>query len=312
MPYVQDILPVTDDKVRPLWSVLIPTYNCAEYLKETLASVLLQDPGSIDMEIIVIDDCSTKDDPESVVNDLGKGRVQFIRQEKNVGKVLNYETGLQVSRGILIHQLHGDDRVRPGFYKEMERIFNQDKTIGAAFCRTIYIDDQNRWTGITGMIQDIEGIVPNMLEKLYVQQLIQTPSMVVKREVYEQIGAFDRRLNSLEDWEMWIRIANSYPIAVTNKVLAEYRSHSNNATNITLKDGSVLDTHGLVFNVIDAYISQQIKSKFGELRNQYQADFLLMSFKSFKSILTTKTKWELIFRIIKLHPSLNTFVRLVR
>ena len=43
------------------------------------------------MEIIVVDDHSTKDDPEAVVNEYGQGRVQFIRQEKNVGKVKNYE-----------------------------------------------------------------------------------------------------------------------------------------------------------------------------------------------------------------------------
>ena len=110
---------------RPLWTVIIPTYNCANYLKETLASVLEQDPGEASMEIIVVDDHSTKDDPEAVVKEFGKGRVKFIRQEKNVGKVKNYETGLTISKGIYIHQLHGDDKVLPGFYKEMEAIFNE-------------------------------------------------------------------------------------------------------------------------------------------------------------------------------------------
>ena len=105
---------------RPLWTVIIPTYNCANYLKETLASVLEQDPGEASMEIIVVDDHSTKDDPEAVVKEFGKGRVKFIRQEKNIGKVKNYETGLKASRGRYIHQLHGDDLVYDGFYKEIE------------------------------------------------------------------------------------------------------------------------------------------------------------------------------------------------
>ena len=183
------------------------------------------------MEIIVVDDHSTKDDPEAVVKEFGQGRVQFIRQEKNVGKVKNYETGLTASRGRYIHQLHGDDLVYDGFYKEMEAIFNASPTAGAAFSRTNYIDYGSRITGVTGMIQDNEGIVPDILEKLYTQQYIQTPSMVVKREVYETIGCFDRRLNCMEDWEMWIRIANNYPIATSNKVLAAYRSHHDNATN---------------------------------------------------------------------------------
>ncbi|MDB3977398.1 glycosyltransferase, partial [Flavobacteriaceae bacterium] len=230
---------------RPLWSVIIPTYNCANYLKETLTSVLAQDPGEASMEIIVVDDHSTKDDPEAVVKEFGKGRVKFIRQEKNVGKVKNYEAGLRASRGRYIHQLHGDDLVYDGFYSEMVAIFKESPSAGAAFSITNYIDSKSRVTGVTGMIQDNEGIVPDMLEKLYTQQYIQTPSMVVKREVYETIGCFDRRLNCMEDWEMWIRIANNYPIAVSNKVLAAYRSHQENATNSTFKDGTALKTHQL-------------------------------------------------------------------
>jgi glycosyltransferase involved in cell wall biosynthesis len=108
---------------RPMWSVLIPVYNCARYLEETLAGVLSQDPGETVMEIIVIDDCSS-DDPGEVVERLAGSRARFIRQTENVGKIRNYETGLNESRGILIHQLHGDDRVRPGFYRSMELAFN--------------------------------------------------------------------------------------------------------------------------------------------------------------------------------------------
>ena len=64
---------IADEVKRPLWSVIIPTYNCAEFLKQTLQSVLVQDPGEEVMEIIVIDDHSTKDDPEAVVKEFGQG-----------------------------------------------------------------------------------------------------------------------------------------------------------------------------------------------------------------------------------------------
>jgi len=296
--------------IRPLWSVIIPTYNCANYLKETLASVLEQDPGEASMEIIVVDDHSTKDDPEAVVKEYGKGRVKFIRQEKNVGKVKNYEAGLRASRGRYIHQLHGDDCVYDGFYKEIEVLFNANPRAGAAFCRTNYIDYGGRITGVTGMIQNNEGIVPDILEKLYTQQYIQTPSIVVKREVYETIGCFDRRLNCMEDWEMWIRIANNYPIAASNKVLAAYRSHHDNATNSNFKSGTALKTHQLICDIVDGYIDPDVKKNFSKLRNQKQAAFWLLSYKNSKHGLSLKQKWSFVSKILKLDFSLKNSYRI--
>ena len=304
------LLPIDEDIKRPLLTVVIPTYNCANYLKETLTSVLAQDLGEASMEIIVVDDHSTKDNPEAVVKEYGQGRVKFIRQEKNVGKVKNYEAGLRASRGTYIHQLHGDDLVYDGFYSEMERLFNANPNAGAAFCRTNYIDSKSRVTGVTGMIQDNEGIVPDILEKLYTQQYIQTPSMVVKRAVYETIGCFDRRLNCMEDWEMWIRIANNYPIATSNKVLAAYRSHHDNATNSTFKSGTALKTHQLICNLVDDYIEPNVKKNFSKIRNQKQAAFWLLSYKNSKHELSLKQKWSFIRMVLKLDFNLKNSYRL--
>jgi hypothetical protein len=160
------------------------------------------------------------------------------------------------------------------------------------------------------MIQDNEGIVPDILEKLYTQQYIQTPSMVVKREVYETIGCFDRRLNSMEDWEMWTRIANNYPIATSNKVLAAYRSHHNNATNNTFKDGTALKTHQLICDIVDGYIDPDVKKNFSKIRNQKQAAFWLLSYKSSKHELSLKEKWGFVSKVLKLDFSLKNSYRL--
>ena len=67
MPAAPRIEPVPSSVARPMWSVMIPTYNCARYLRKTLESVLAQDRGPKSMQIEVVDDCSTEDDPEAVV-----------------------------------------------------------------------------------------------------------------------------------------------------------------------------------------------------------------------------------------------------
>ena len=66
------IPPVPAGVARPLWSVMIPTYDCAHHLRETLVRVLAQDPGPDAMQIEVVDDHSTRDAPEDVVREVGE------------------------------------------------------------------------------------------------------------------------------------------------------------------------------------------------------------------------------------------------
>jgi glycosyltransferase involved in cell wall biosynthesis len=259
---------------RPMWSVLIPVYNCARYLEETLAGVLSQDPGETVMEIIVIDDCSS-DDPGEVVERLAGSRARFIRQTENVGKIRNYETGLNESRGILIHQLHGDDRVRPGFYRSMELAFNSYPDAAAFFCRSAYIDETGAVTGETGVERHDVGLLEHWLETIFVSQRIQTPSMVVKRQVYETLGGFDRRLDAFEDWEMWIRVACSYEMGFIPDILAEYRISASNSTSRTARSGSHADILRQAMGIVDAYVPAEIVARQRAARNREQAQYFL-------------------------------------
>ena len=176
-PYRATIEPVSEGQSRPLWSVMIPTYNCAHYLRETLVSVLAQDPGPDIMQIEVVDDCSTRDDPEKVVSEVGQNRVKFYRQPQNVGYIRNFETCLRRSRGRLVHLLHGDDYVRDGFYSRLQRAFHESPQIGAAYCRHIVADEQGHWQRISELEQPESGILINSLERIVVRNPIQTPSV---------------------------------------------------------------------------------------------------------------------------------------
>src|SRR5438874_3558639 len=138
------ILPVTLQN-RPRWSVMIPVYNCALFLPQTLRSVLQQDLGVADMQIEVVDDASTDADVKTLVEEIGKGRIQYFRQPQNVGSLKNFETCLNRTKGHLVHLLHGDDKVRNGYYKKMDVLFQQYPHIGAAFCRYAYINEKDEF-----------------------------------------------------------------------------------------------------------------------------------------------------------------------
>ncbi|MEH1819261.1 MAG: glycosyltransferase [Nostoc sp.] len=257
-PYRATIVPVSNETPRPLWSVMIPTYNCANYLRETLASVLAQDPGADVMQIEVIDDCSTKDDPKAVVEELGRGRVTFYRQPANIGYIRNFETCLQRSRGKLIHLLHGDDCIRDGFYRKMQRAFEQNLNIGAAFCRHIFMDQNSHWQFLSPLEQPKSDILSNWLEQIAMQQRIQTPSIVVRRNVYEQLGGFDRRFSCwCEDWEMWIRIAAHYPVWYEVEPLALYRKSSTSLTGESLRTGKNIQDFRKASEMVREYLPKQ-------------------------------------------------------
>ena len=268
------IAPVSDTK-RPLWSVVIPTYNCAEYLKDTLLSVLQQDPGEEQMEIIVVDDHSTKDDPESVVQQYGNGRVKFIRQAQNVGKSNNYLTGIQSTKGELIHLLHGDDRVLDGFYQKMKSLFLECKDTSIAFCRCEYINASGNKIGETGLISPKDGILPNFIEKIAVWQLLQPPSIVFKRIVYETIGTYDFRLKYMEDWEFYVRSALHFEVSYTPDTLAQYRIFEENSSSKSAKKGKRAKAKQKVIKTIDAYLPSDIKKKIKKKRRQATALYML-------------------------------------
>jgi hypothetical protein len=257
LSYRAAILPVSDNESRPLWSVMIPTYNCTRYLRETLASVLAQDPGPDIMQIEVVDDHSTQDDPEAVVQELGQGRIQFYRQPQNRGYIHNFETCLQRSRGRLIHLLHGDDCVRDGFYRKLQRGFQEHPEIGAAYCRHIVMDEHGHWQRISALEQPESGLLSNCLERLVIRHPIQTPSIVVRREVYEKLGGFDGRILSCgEDWEMWVRIAANYPFWFEVEPLAVYRSHSTSLSGRAVRTGQNLRDMRLAFEMIRSYLPE--------------------------------------------------------
>jgi len=233
------IAPVRAGKERPLWSVMIPTYDSGKYLADTLRSVLAQDPGPDAMQIEVVDDHSTADDPEHIVREVAGDRVTFHRQPTNVGHIRNFNTCLGRSRGELVHLLHSDDRVLPGFYEVMARPFRDHPDLGCAWCRQIILDDEGRWVHVSSLFQQTSGVIPDWLGKIASWQRLQAPSIVVRRRVYEEVGGFDTRVRAYgEDWEMWVRIASRFAAWHQVEPLAAYRfSRASSLTAKTIRTG---------------------------------------------------------------------------
>lgn len=251
MPVIEPV----GDGARPNWSVMIPTFNCAHQVGETLASVLCQAPSADEMEIVIVDDASD-DDIESVVARFGD-RVRFHRQSQNLGVPTNLTEALRLSRGQIVHLLHGDDLVLPGFYHTIEQAF-ADPEIGAAYCRQIFIDQQGERIGLSPLEQAQMGRLPDALRFLASEQRIMTPSICVRRAAYERLGGFHPALRCAEDWEMWVRIARDYPIAYIPEPLAAYRMQQASNTGRNMRSARDVFFNGLAIELIRQHLPRDI------------------------------------------------------
>lgn len=256
---------------RVSWSVMIPVFNCSQYLPEALESVLMQDMGTEHMQIEVVDDWSTDINVEELVQRIGKGRVGYFKQKENVGSLRNFETCINRSRGNYIHLLHGDDKVKPGFYEIMKSLFDMFPEAGAAFCAWDHINERSEIIKTSKTYCENEGIFENCLKTLLREQVTQYASTVVQRRIYEKLGGF-YGVKYGEDWIMWARIAQSYPVVYTPKVLAEYREHSTSISGLSFLNGDNFRDVNTVSQIISSCLTAKQRT---ETKNVIRRNYTL-------------------------------------
>jgi len=232
------IASVSDESDRPFWSVMIPTHNAGPQLEKTLQSVREQDPGPNQMQIAIVDDTSSGETVRQLSQSVFGERAEHHRQPAPLDIAENWNRCIDLSRGHWIHLLHQDDLVLPGFYERLARADEVQPEVGAAFCRNWLVDESGARTGISTLERDVAGVCEDWLEQIAVSNRIKCPSIVVRRECYEQLGGFRGDLSFTLDWEMWIRIASRYPIYYEPEALAAFRVHSDSETARLCSDGS--------------------------------------------------------------------------
>ncbi len=202
----------------PKVSVVIPAYNAMTYLPETVESVLRQ--TFTDFEVLIIDDGSS-DQVVQWASQLSDSRVKLISQE-NQGLPGARNTGIAHAQAEYIAFLDADDLWEPTKLEKQVRCLDENPAVGLVHTWMVLVDEQGKSTGKV-MPSNAEGYVWKQLAE---RNAIACPSVVVRRCCFETVGMFDRNLRSLEDWEMWIRIAAQYPFAVIKEPLAYYRQLS--------------------------------------------------------------------------------------
>lgn len=209
---------------QPLVSVICLCFNHEKYIERAIASVVNQTYRNI--ELIVVDDTST-DGSRNKIKILSETLgFQAIYNGENLGNCKSFNKGFRHSKGQYIIDLAADDVLLPERIQiGVDALENKGTGYGVHFSDIELLDASGHTRG-THFKRDLAG---NLLEKvaegdlyklLLEKYYISTPTMMMRREVLEQLNGYDEDL-SYEDFDFWIRSARDYQYCFTDLVLMQ-------------------------------------------------------------------------------------------
>jgi glycosyltransferase involved in cell wall biosynthesis len=208
-------------------SVIIPYYNTARYVGETLASLFAQ--TFTDFEAILINDGSPDTADLLRVLEPYRDRLIYLEQE-NRGSSAASNAGLRIARGRYIARLDSDDLWDPEYLAVHVTALDNDPTIDVIFPNALFFGDSVN-AGKTFMeVCPVEGeiaFIPLITQRCYV-----FGGVTARREAVLRAGMFDESLGSAEDLDLWLRILRGGGrIAYHRRVLAHYRQRRGSHTS---------------------------------------------------------------------------------
>lgn len=214
-------------------SIIIPTYNRAKLLADAVKS--LQQQTYENIEIIIVDDCSTDNTAETVER-MDDGRILYVKHDVNRGGSEARNTGLMHATGSYIGFLDSDDQWQPDKLERQLAVFREEPEIGVVYT------GMKVYQGSYLVKEVIPKYRGDLLAKLVESNCIYTTSSIlVKREVMEKVGGFDSSLPSCQDWDLYLRLAQVSRFGFVEDSLVLYHLHPGDRISTNYR--AVVDGH---------------------------------------------------------------------
>jgi glycosyltransferase involved in cell wall biosynthesis len=214
----------------PRVSVIIPVHNGELFIRDAIDSVLAQTYQ--DFEVVVADD-SSSDGSADVVASFGP-KVRLIRvAHGNTQATRN--SAIAASSGELVGILDQDDAWQPEKLRRQLELLDAEPELGLCYTGARGIDANGRELPRSRPALTIPRDQTDALGTLLVKNIIAASSVVLRRSAFEQVGGFNPAYHLTGDWDLWIRIAEKFPIAALPEVLLDYRWHGANASRARIE-----------------------------------------------------------------------------
>jgi glycosyltransferase involved in cell wall biosynthesis len=286
------------------FSVIIPSYNRAGIITETIQSVLQQD--FTDFEILLIDDGST-DQTNEVVSEIKDERLHYFFQE-NKERSAARNAGIRLAKGKYICFLDSDDRYENNHLSSFfQFIQNQEASVAMYFCDHHCVQNGKQTEAL------IPEFDPSNAAFYFLYNPVIPARVCIHHEILQKY-TFDERIVIVEDLVLWVRIALHYPVYHLRKKTVLYHLHESNSVNIA-NNAFGTRLHGLQIFFEDEEIKSAVPASarrnlisdchFGIARHlEYKRKFFPMLSELFLSFLykpfhpQNKSKLYMIYRFI--------------
>lgn len=199
----------------PKVTVVITTYNRAHLLQRAIQSALQAGSG---VEVVVVDDCSTDETPD-ICSKLES--IRYVRLNANHGLAHARNVGIAASSAEFIAFLDDDDlRLPDSLDKQLSRMMADDR-IALCYGRALIGDARRQLP--TGEIYPTECPEGDVFWQLLEDNFFPMPSVLARKSALLDVGGFDTSLPLVEDWDMWLRISERFPVAAVEEPVAIYR-----------------------------------------------------------------------------------------
>ncbi len=230
-------------------TVLLPTYNCGEYIGNAIKSILLQTYS--EYEFLIIDDGSA-DFTERVIREMNDPRIRYIYKEHSgIGDTLNF--GLKKASHEMIARMDADDIAHPQRLFKQLRFYRQHPDIDILSCNYAVFEENK-----IKFIVEQPSLHEDIYKNLALFPRICHPGVMYKRDKILSSGGYnDKLLYGEEDYELWIRIKDEVKIFTMPEVLMflRYRKDS-----VSLKDSR--KSFASIYKIQEKYYNSDLMNQF--------------------------------------------------
>src|ERR1044072_2576015 len=189
----------------PAVSVVITTYNPSRLLPRAIESA--QNSGTY-LEVIVVDDCSSDDTPEVCAQIPG---IRYVRLSTNRGLANARNAGIAETSSEFISFLDDDDLRLPGSLDKQLRAITADERIALCYGQALIGDARRQLP--TGEIYPLKCPHGDIFWDLLEDNFIPMPAVLARKSSLRKEDCFNTDLDLIEDWDMWLRLSESYLVA---------------------------------------------------------------------------------------------------